>query len=324
MSSDAISRAAVRAAVQLTESALDTPVVERRERLMGGHGKILLVGGTWEALDEAFAFVDTRERLWTRFEPTSDFSRLNWAEGSPTRVDPSTVALIREMIAGWKLTDGDYDPTMLPRLLAAGYTASVNDPTRVTTLPDSARAHGDPAGIVINGHEVTLPLGTTLDAGGIGKGYTADLVCQLALDAGIVGVMAEMGGDLAVAGTPPDGVAWRIGIEDPFETDKWARIVRLARGAVATSSQRKRRWASDSGERHHLIDPRSGASAQTGAQTVSVIAATAAKAEVLAKSGFLRPADEYLEWLPTVGAAGFIIDESGETAESPNWKRYEE
>ena len=76
------------------------------------------------------------------------------------------------------------------------------------------------------------------------------------------------------------------------------------------------------GQRHHLIDPRSGTSATSDIQTVTVIAATGARAEALAKSGFVRPIDEYLDWLPSVGGAALLVDAAGGQHVSENWGRY--
>jgi len=59
---------------------------------------------------------------------------------------------------------------------------------------------------------VRLPAGTGFDAGGIGKGLAADLVTTEAIAAGADGICVNLGGDLRVAGTGPDG-AWTVGIE---------------------------------------------------------------------------------------------------------------
>ena len=112
---------------------------------------------------------------------SSDISRLNWSEGEPTVVDQSTVRLVEAMREGWKLTAGDYDPTLLPDVLAAEYTASFVDPSRVTALPTSAIVPGYIDRITIEGQTVTLPFGTTLDPGGIGKGLAADFACEFAM-----------------------------------------------------------------------------------------------------------------------------------------------
>ena len=94
--------------------------------------------------------------------------------------------------------------------------------------------------------------------------------------------------------------------------------MRLNEGAIVTSSQRKKRF----GDAHHLIDPRTKKSVRTTAQTVSVIADTGAQAEALAKAGFMRPASEFLAWLPSVDSAGMVIDADGSRAVSSNWSDY--
>jgi thiamine biosynthesis lipoprotein len=53
---------------------------------------------------------------------------------------------------------------------------------------------------------------------------------------------------------------------------------------AATSSIRHRRWGE---HEHHLIDPRTGASAQTGLEEVAVVAKTGVEAEVIAKTALL-------------------------------------
>jgi thiamine biosynthesis lipoprotein len=289
---------------------------------MGGHASITLVGGTAELLSAAFGLLDECEQLWSRFIPSSDISRLNSAEGAPTIVDPLTVRLIEEMRRGSHLTDGDFDPTLLPALVEAGYARSVVNHELTTLLPASARYPGSLAGIVVEGNTVTMPLGTTLDSGGIGKGFAADLIGMFVLDAGAWGALIEAGGDVVAVGKAPDDIAWRIGIEDPYKPGSHVDIVRLTSGAVVTSSQRKRRWKTPEGKRHHLINPRTGDSASSDIQTVSVIAATGARAETFTKPGFLRDSVDYLAWLPTVGAAGLLIDTEGVTMTSENWKDY--
>lgn len=289
---------------------------------MGTTGSIMLVGGTTGLLDAAIALVRDLESKWSRFVSSSEIWRLNWSEGRPTAVSAETVRLIRAMLEGVELTDGDFDPTLLPDLIASGYAASIVDPTLVTRLPDSAVSPGSLRGIRWDESNVTLPSGTTLDSGGIGKGLAADMVCEFAIESGAWGAMAELGGDIAVAGRAPDGVAWPLGVQDPFAPEKHLAIVRLAGGALATSSQRKRRFVTDSGDHHHLIDPTSHGSAATAVQTVTVIAATGARAEIMTKPGFLRETVEYLRWLPSVGGAGLVIDENGVVSTSANWGRY--
>ncbi|WP_158253263.1 FAD:protein FMN transferase [Cryobacterium sp. N19] len=321
MAPDSIARDAVRAV--FTGTGTWPGALSRRQPLMGGSAGITLVGASATLLDATFELADCVEQLWSRFVPDSDITRLNWSEGRQIKVDQLTVRLIRAMQSGAELTGGDYDSTLLPDLLEAGYSASTVDPSRVTYVPLTARSPGDLAGIQINGTTVRMPRGTTLDAGGIGKGLAADLVCELAMNEGAWGALAEIGGDIAVSGQGADGQAWRLGVEDPFDPAGYCAIIRLGTGALATSSQRKRRFTTTAGEHHHILDPRTHDSAATNIQTVSVIAATGARAETLTKPGFLRPTADYLAWLPTVGAAGLVVDHMGAPTASENWNRYQ-
>lgn len=299
----------------------ETPSLRADRRpAMGGTAAITLVGGTAELLDECFRLLGDLEHAWSRFLEGSDVWRLNWSQGCPVRVRPCTARLVTELTRAWALTGGDFDPTTLPRLVASGYDISRVDASHRTTLPDTAVWPGAVAGIEIAGVDVRLPPGTTLDPGGLGKGLAADMVAELALDRGADGVLAEIGGDLVVAGQAPDNSGWTIGIEDPFTPGELLTVIRLTSGSVATSSRLVRVWAGADGPAHHLIDPVTGASAATSTVTSTVIAGSGARAEALAKLAFLREPDPLLSWLPRIGAAGLIVSADRRQRCSPNWQ----
>src|SRR5207245_9644650 len=61
---------------------------------------------------------------------------------------------------------------------------------------------------------VLLPAGVELDLGSTGKALAADLAARAALSAaGTGGVLVSLGGDIAVAGTPPSG-GWAIHVAE--------------------------------------------------------------------------------------------------------------
>lgn len=297
---------------------MTSQVVTDRRPVMGGEAVITLVGGSTQMLDEAFALAALCERLWSRFRADSDISRVNANAGEPTEISPPTAALIYEMIEGFSLTQGDFNPTLLPAVLEVGYRASQVNNELLTELPAEAEVFSSLDDIDLDTTSVTIPRGMTLDSGGIGKGFASDLIVAAARASDVDGVMVSLSGDVVVWGAAPDGSAWRLGVEDPFDTSAHVQVIRLTEGAVVTSSQRKNTFTGG----HHLIDPKTQRSAETSAQTVSVIARSGARAEVLAKSGFLRPIPDFLSWLPRVGAAGMVIDANGAQLESPNWALY--
>ena len=132
---------------------------------------------------------------------------------------------------------------------------------------------------------VTLPFGATLDAGGLGKGLAADIVARELMELGADGVCVSLGGDIRCMGTGPVDGHWLIEVAHPSETGGIVGTVHLTDGAIATSSVRAKRWNDGDVERHHVIDPATGAPLALGSDTIiqsSVIASEAVWAEVFA------------------------------------------
>lgn len=307
-------------AIRAAQGDRGAPTVSRQFSVMGTVANMVVVGGTAELLDDLERTALHLQSLWSRFLGDSDITRLNNAEGEPVTVNPLTAKLVAEMLAARTLTEGEYDPTILPKLVAYGYTTSRVNASHVTVLPASARWPVDPTGTLIDGNVVTLPVGVTLDSGGIGKGIAADIMMASAIERGALGALIEMGGDVRIGGTPPDGAHWRVGIEDPFVEERTIARVNLFDGAVATSSILKRVWEKGGRSFNHLIDVHTGEAMTTNVITVSVIAVSAAIAEVITKTGFTRR--DFLRWVPQLGAAALVVYRDGTTAQSVNWKDY--
>ena len=71
----------------------------------------------------------------------------------------------------------------------------------------------------------------------------------------VPGALIDLGGDIAVFGSPPEGGSWRIAIADPRTRDGTLGTLASSDRAVATSGRDVRRFGNGL---HHLIDPSSG------------------------------------------------------------------
>jgi thiamine biosynthesis lipoprotein len=211
------------------------------------------------------------EDVLTRFRPDSELSRLN-AIGQ-LDAGPDLLRVVELALAARERTAGRFDPTVHDAVVAAGY-----DRTFASVAPDGpdvsfragARCGG---GVEIEHGTIRLERDVRLDLGGIGKGYAVDRACELL---GLAGpCLVNAGGDLAVRGG-----AWPIAVPD-------GPTLELSSGALATSGRDRRRWRRGGEERHHLIDPETALPAEGPLLRVTVVAATATEAEVLAKAAFL-------------------------------------
>lgn len=302
------------------------PAAERLAfRVMGSDATVIVVGGRPGLAGTARERLDDLESLWSRFRPTSEVCRLNESSGRRTGVSGETIHLVSTALEAWRLTAGAYDPTVLGDVLRAGYTVSFE--LLASGAPHPAPAATElrrgAAGIRVDpvAQTVQLPIGVGFDPGGIGKGLAADLVVAELMAAGASGACVNVGGDLRVAGAAPDGVpgdGWSIGVEDPF-TGTDAAVLGVGNGGVATSSRLRRRWTAADGElAHHLIDPRTGQPADTGLAAVTVVAAEAWQAEMLAKAVFLVGATSGAVLLDDFGAAGLMIADDGSSLTTSN------
>jgi thiamine biosynthesis lipoprotein len=264
------------------------------------------------ALAAGVAEVETCEGILTRFDPTSDLSRLNAAAGAWVAVDARLVAALRAAVRMRRATNGRFDPTILAPLLAAGYDRTFDELTH--RRPRAADGWRRGAGISVDedGCRARLRRGGAVDLGGIGKGFSAARAVEamrLAFPA-LHGGFADLGGDLAFAGRPLDAEAWRVAVADPRAGGSTLTTLALTRGAVATSGRDRRRFGPDR-TLHHLIDPETAAPATRGPLAVTVVADDAGEAEALATAFAISELDEVRGWVRTHGVAALYVPHEG-------------
>jgi thiamine biosynthesis lipoprotein len=278
----------------------------------------VVVDGPAPLGDLARRLIEDLDARWSRFRPDSEISRLNRAGGQLSVVSQPTFDLIRRAVEGYRRTGGSFDPTLLGDVIRAGYDGDFNHlaPDR-QSAPTSDWSRGMTGMLLFPASRaVMLPAGVGFDSGGIGKGLAADLVASELLHAGADGACVNVGGDLRVTGTWAGGVSWPLAIDHPDGSPGLARLD-VTDGGVATSSTLLRAWTIGGERRHHLIDPATGRPAVSDLVSVSVVAATAWEAEVLAKAGILAGAEQCVATVAEAGGAALAVTVRGEVLSSP-------
>jgi thiamine biosynthesis lipoprotein len=289
-------------------------------RAMGSDAHVIVVGGPPGLAERARRRIDDLERRWSRFLPDSEISDLTRRAGEWVALSADSVRLVERALDAWRLTVGRFDPTVLGAVIRAGYDRSFDE------LGPSGGDSASPltvgaAGIRVDGDRVRLPPGVGFDPGGIGKGLAADIVVAETLAAGAAGACVNLGGDLRVAGRPPDspssgGTAWTVAVEHPSSPEPLA-LLGLHDGAVATSTTLRRRWRAEGQERHHLIDPWTGAPSTSDLTLAAAVTAEAWVAEVLAKAVLLRGSTRAFDLVAGLGADALTVDRDGLIRSTP-------
>lgn len=265
-------------------------------------------------LDRAFELFRLFERRFTRFKKESELSQFN--EGQGGKVSPALWDILTVAKTYSTLTQGVFDPAILPALEFVGYRGAFRSPS------SSAHHHGINELVFDKEHAtITKPASLRIDLGGIGKGYCVDQVSRELRQWGHVNFVVDAGGDIYASGmNVEEGYPyWVLDIEDPHNPSASVATVVLNNEAIATSGRNRRTWTKQGQVKHHIIDPTTQDSASNELMTVSVIAPTTTAADVWAKTLFILGLEKGLERAREQGLAALFIDTQGQCFTSPLW-----
>ena len=304
----------------------------------------------WPAhqLARVLAVVDTELALLdqqaSRFRPDSEISAacrgVCGTQGGGSRIVSEGLAeAIAVALAAARWTGGLVDPTVGNALCALGY-----DRDFVAIRGDGAMPRG-PArvpgwqSVRLDGRRLRLAADTRLDLGATAKGLGADRAASeaaLAVPAG--GVLVSLGGDIAVAGEAPVG-GWPVLVADEpepvgqppasggrpsqFPPRSRGQVVRLATGALATSSILCRQWRRGGRTLHHIVDPRTGLPAAGPWRTASVAAANCAEANAASTAAIIA-GNQAPAWLAAQGLPARLVARDGSVRLVGGWPATDE
>lgn len=125
--------------------------------------------------------------------------------------------------------------------------------------------------------------GMSLDLGGIGKGYAADLVAEYLHQEHIESAIIDLGGSSIIAiGSKPSGESWRIGLQDPDrERGEQLALLQIDDETIDSSGVYERFFIENGVRYHHILDPKTGFPTQNGIKSVTLVGGTATDADVL-------------------------------------------
>lgn len=256
-----------------------------------------------EAIDRAFAWFDRVEECCTRFDAGSELMRLAAAQpGVPVPVSTLLYEAVQFALAVAEESGGAFDPTVGHAMETRGFNREYRSGAEIHAPVDSSRVavyrdvRLDP-----ERKTITLLRPLVLDLGAVAKGLAVDLAAREL--APFENFAINAGGDLYLGGRNAEGEPWSIGIRHPRSDAELIEAVHVSSRAVCTSGDYERRSA-DGG--HHILDPRTGASAN-GVASVTVVAPTAMLADALATAAFVLGPAEGIRLFERLGVDGLIF-----------------
>jgi thiamine biosynthesis lipoprotein len=166
---------------------------------------------------------------------------------------------------------------------------------------------------------VKVAPGVELDLGASAKALAADRAAARIGESLGCGVLVNLGGDIAVAGSTP-GAGWRVTVCDDHANPARgpAQSVLISTGGLATSSTTVRRWSAGGRPCHHIVDPGTGASAPVAWRTVSVAAASCVDANAASTASIVR-GTAAPRWLAGLGLPSRLVSPDGAVLAIGGW-----
>ena len=283
-------------------------ILTRSFRAMGSDCEFQLCFGGGS--DSQFIFKclqDELERLeskYSRFRKDSLLSQINL--GKEVTIDNETISLLEHAFNCFEQSEGLFDVTAgrlnslwdfkkkkVPSQEEISYALSVTDFSKVSW----------------NNGILSMPAGMNVDFGGIVKEYAADTLAVLAKKFGVRYGLINLGGDIAIVGNKPDGIAWKVGITDPRGTETEIASIDIYSGGLATSGDYKRYFIYEGKRYSHILNPKTGFPC-AGLRAVSVAANLCTVAGSIATIAMLKDEPEAIKWLNDLGVPFVAMDSS--------------
>jgi thiamine biosynthesis lipoprotein len=231
-------------------------------------------------VDSIIQVIDQSMSLYQR---GSIITKLNEST-SGMLVDFHFMEVYKKAYSIFKDTNGKFDVTVAPLVQAWGFGPKKTDKfPSDTTIANLLKCVGMEK---ITWHNLYVKKANqcvSIDLNGIAQGYTVDVIAAYLRSNKINSFMVEVGGELSVNGTKPDGQLFKIGIEGPTDqalsTQGIKHVLQFKKGAITTSGNYQKYLMNGDQRISHLINPVTGFPLKNEMISVTVFAKDAITAD---------------------------------------------
>jgi thiamine biosynthesis lipoprotein len=237
------------------------------------------------------------EHKYSRFRPDSVLSQINRLAGRAVAIDKETAALLNYADIAYEMSDGLFDITS-GALSEIWNFSQAKVPSKREIKQQKLLVGWDK--VKWCDKEITLPIiGSQIDFGGIVKEYAADALATILKKHNVTSGLVDMGGDIHVIGSLPDGSSWKVGISDPAKPEQAIAKIPMMSGGLASSGDYQRYFTYQDKRYSHILNPKTGWPV-TGLAAVSVWNEHCVIAGTLATIAMLK-GERGIDWLQELG-----------------------
>ncbi|MDX9752743.1 MAG: FAD:protein FMN transferase [bacterium] len=291
-----------RSYTRLTRTAMFTDM----QVLYGAYESVTRQKTGMEILDEIDRF-DAMLNIW---RSETELSQLNQtAHRAPVPVSPELFAMIKLAWRYYHRTQGAFDITTTPLVRLWGFFERNPRVPSLEAIRETRKRVGMHL-VELDEEMKTVYFkteGVEMTPASMGKGVALDYAMRVAHQQGLTDVLLNGGfSSVLASGAPAWKDHWQFDIRNPLDHTRPLAALKLRDQGFSTSGSELQSFEHEGRTYGHIIDPRTGWPART-MLNVSVLAPTAAEAEVLSTSFYVMGVEKTLEYCENHKNIGVII-----------------
>jgi thiamine biosynthesis lipoprotein len=150
--------------------------------------------------------------------------------------------------------------------------------------------------------------GCQIDLGAIGKGFAADVCCEVYKREGVQSAFINLGGNVKALGKRPDNRDWTIGLHHPGkERNLCYGAVECTDLSVVTSGAYERYQEIGKQRYHHIIDGQTGYPSKSDLKSATVISSSSLQADALSTALFVMGLSEGSRLISSFAGAEAVL-----------------
>lgn len=241
---------------------------------------------TSKHLDDSInAILTAVDNCASPYNKNSLITKIN--NNNTNRVDSLFTKLYNTSVKINKLTNGAFDPTVMPLVNAWGFGYKTGDFPTQDQIDSILTFTGINRTNLSNDTIIKTNARTQFDFSSIAKGLACDEIARMLKRNGAKNFVIEIGGEVVACGVNSRGMPWHISIDSPADEDsvvahKALMILEIKNGAVATSGNYRKFKMVNGQKVSHIINPITGLSSASNLLSVTVVASDCMHADAWA------------------------------------------
>ncbi len=261
------------------------------------------------AIEKGIAEIKRIDEKYNSKVSGSLLDKLNKGVEKEIILDKEGVYLFENLKRVYELSHEKYDVTIGPLLDIWDFGAKEERKLPSKDEIEKAKEKVDFSKLVLDGNRLYFSEdGIEIDTGSFLKGYAVERAKEIMREEGIVSAFISSISSIETINLKPDGKPWRIGIENPENSQELLGIVELDDRGMGVSGDYQTYIEIDGKKYHHILDKETGYPV-TDKKMVVVISDNAFFSDMYSTAFFMMPIDEIMEFAENNLLEVLIVDD---------------